>query len=229
MGYSTQFDGVLKFKNEPTVKQLQRLSEILDQDCSKHPEWNANGLGYIDLRLTKGFDGIEHNDAEKTYDMPNLVNVVIDQMQKEWPEFELEGQLLAQGEEAGDVWYCVIENGRAVRKEISLTPSDNSFPSLNIVDRNALGLGEVFGIPLERQNELSDALDEMVKNATQGEARLVYTIDVIEYIYGICKTQEEFIYSYTNHIMWLARTGRAFTTQEAQTNAINKFGNPQRL
>lgn len=227
MGYTTRFEGVLKFKNEITAIHLRKLNTILGEDCRDHPEWKATNLYYINLEVNDDYTGLQWNGAEKTYDMPDLVNVVIDQMQKEFPDFQLEGQLLAQGEKVGDIWTLVIENGRAVRREIAI--NSPNLPPLNIANREALDLGGALGIPLERQNELSDALDEMSKAAQSGRARLIRTIDVIEYIHGLCATQEEFIYAFTNHTLWLARTGRSFPTQEIQDSYIKQFGNPTKL
>jgi hypothetical protein len=121
MGYSTDFKGVLAFKNEPTAKQLAFIKGMCGEDCREHPEWNAPDLYYIDLELAEDFSGIQWNGAEKTYDLDKLVNVVITQVRKEWPDFGLEGALQAQGEEVGDVWMLTIgEDGFAHKQEIVL-------------------------------------------------------------------------------------------------------------
>lgn len=39
MGYDTQFDGILKFKNELTLPQLAKIRTFLGEDCREHPEW----------------------------------------------------------------------------------------------------------------------------------------------------------------------------------------------
>ena len=100
---------------------------------------------------------------------------------------------------------------------------------LNIANPTAVDLGEAFGIPLERLNEISAKLDEMVKKATSGELKLIYAVDIFNYIRSICNTDEEYTWAYHNHVMWLARTGRLFTTQEAQAIAIKIIGNPKNL
>jgi len=131
MGYTTQFKGTLKFKNELTLSQLGFLNSMLDEDCRKHPEWEAPGLFYIDLKLTDDFSGLEWNGAEKTYDMHQLVNVVIKEMKKKYPDFELTGHLIAQGEDIEDIWKLNIKNGKAVREEILLDGEVIECPECN--------------------------------------------------------------------------------------------------
>ena len=108
MGYTTTFTGELKFTHEPSVKQIAKLDSMFGEDCREHPEWNARDLYYIDLEHNDDYSGIRWNGAEKTYDMTDLVNVVIREMRKEFPEFGLTGTLLAQGEDAEDRWQLVI-------------------------------------------------------------------------------------------------------------------------
>jgi len=121
MGYSTSFTGQLSFTKELKASELAELRKFLEEDCRDHPEWKATHLSYIDLQLTKDFTGIEWNGAEKTYDLVEKINVVIEQMRKRFPDFELTGTLLAQGEEIGDVWKLVIENNEAVERKIDLS------------------------------------------------------------------------------------------------------------
>lgn len=115
MGYNTTFTGVLKFTNDPTARQLARLKPMF---CEDNQKFGGNNHGYIDLRLADDFSGLEWEDeTEKTYDLEKNVNVVIDFMQKEFPDFGLEGELLAQGEEPDDRWRLVIVDGRSQRIE----------------------------------------------------------------------------------------------------------------
>jgi len=97
---------------------------------------------------------------------------------------------------------------------------------LKIVNPTSIDLGDALGITTDRLITLSKGMDEMVNRASAGEVRLVYTVDIINYIRGLCHTEEEFIWAYHNHIIWMARTNRLFTTAEAQTVAIEKFGKP---
>lgn len=122
MGYSTRFDGELRFTSDLTAKALSKLNAMMSEDCREHKDWNAPGLYYIDLELTKDFSGLKWNGAEKTYDLDKLVNVVIRVMRTEFPEFGLSGSLLAQGEEAEDRWALVIgEDGWATKQKIAIT------------------------------------------------------------------------------------------------------------
>lgn len=121
MGYSTSFKGELKFTKELKASELAELNKFLGEDCRDHPEWNAKNLSYIDLELTKDFTGLQWNGAEKTYDLVEKTNVLIREMKKVCPNFELTGELLAQGEDVGDVWILAIENGVAKEKTIDLS------------------------------------------------------------------------------------------------------------
>ena len=121
MGCTTNFKGTLKFKKELTSSQLAYLNNILGEDCREHPEWNTTDLYHIDLKLSDDFSGMKWKGTEKTYDMDKLVNVVIREMRKQYPEFAVTGKFVAQGEDIDDRWELVIENGFAVKKEISLT------------------------------------------------------------------------------------------------------------
>lgn len=121
MGYSTEFTGELRFVHEPTASQLAHLNSMFGEDCRDHPEWGTQDLGYIDLELTEDFTGIRWNGAEKTYDLDKLVNVVIAEMRKRWPDFALSGQLAAQGETVTDRWALVIgADGTATRHKVEL-------------------------------------------------------------------------------------------------------------
>jgi hypothetical protein len=121
MGYNTTFKGSLTFKHELSVPQLARLQEFFGEDCRDHKEWDAGKeAGYIDLRMSKGYTGIEWDDeTEKTYGLTDSVNVIIREMRKELPEFGLEGQLVAQGEEIDDRWHLIIgDDGWAHKQDV---------------------------------------------------------------------------------------------------------------
>jgi hypothetical protein len=109
MGYSTIFKGQLSFKNEPTMPQLAALNEFF-------------GLHYIDLELTKDFTGIKWNDAEKTYDLEKFVNVIMENMRKQWPDFGFTGSMTAQGGDIEDRWSLAIgDDGLAHKLTIATT------------------------------------------------------------------------------------------------------------
>lgn len=109
MGYNTDFKGRLEIVHPLTEEQITHLDTILDEDCRDHPEWETDGLYYVDLVLSSNAKYLEWNGAEKTYDLDQLVNVVITQMRKKWPEFSLSGEMFAQGENFDDRWILRIE------------------------------------------------------------------------------------------------------------------------
>lgn len=123
MGYSTIFKGELKFTREATAKQLAALNDMFGEDCREHPEWGVTSLSYIDLVLTDDFSGVKWDDGtEKTYGLDQIVNVVLREMRKTWPDFGLSGQLLAQGEDIDDRWALVIEDdGWAHKRPLALS------------------------------------------------------------------------------------------------------------
>lgn len=120
MGYITTFTGQLKFKNELTTSALAKLKTFLGEDVRDHQEWDAEG-SYIDLRITDDFSGIEWDDeTEKNDGMVSHVNLIINEMKKDFPNFELEGQLLAQGEDPKDQWVLIAEKGLAYEKKLEI-------------------------------------------------------------------------------------------------------------
>ena len=125
MGYSTKFKGVLKFTKELTIPQLTKLKSFLGEDCRDHPEWHREDLTYIDLKISKDYDGLEWDGSEKTYDLVEKTNLIITEMKKDYPDFGLDGSLLAQGEDNGDIWKISIVNGVAVEKDIELNNDSN--------------------------------------------------------------------------------------------------------
>ena len=124
MGYTTTFEGELKFTCEMKATELAALNDILGEDVREHREWNldeaASDFYYIDLELTKDFSGIKWNGSEKSYSMEQQVNAVINLMKRIKPDFGLAGQMEAQGEEPRDRWVLRMENGQAVKCEMKI-------------------------------------------------------------------------------------------------------------
>lgn len=126
MGYSTTFKGKLTFKKELKAGQITHLNKFLHQDrrdIGFESDFDAYESDdehwyHIDLELLDDFSGIKWNGAEKTYDMENIVNFIIRQMKKEYPDFELEGKLNAQGEKFDDRWELVMKNGKAIKNKL---------------------------------------------------------------------------------------------------------------
>lgn len=123
MGYNTRFSGTLKFTTPVTVQMLAKLNTMLGEDAGKIAKSSDREYGYIDLVVSKDFSGIEWDSGtEKTYFLEKSVNVVIAEMRKEWPEFGLTGQLMAQGEDMEDRWMLVMEDdGLAHKRKVAIT------------------------------------------------------------------------------------------------------------
>jgi hypothetical protein len=123
MGYSTNFSGELKFAHDVTVPELTALQKFLGADVREHKEWNPpHDLYFIDLELLEDFTGLKWDGSEKTYELDQAINLITREMRKEFPEFKLQGQLLAQGEDAEDRWMLVLdEQGIASKQEIVIT------------------------------------------------------------------------------------------------------------
>lgn len=104
MGYTTEFTGKLKFTCEMGPDMWVSLNAILCDEL-------------IDYEVTREYDGIKWDGMEKSYDMEEKANFIIDSMKKDYPQFGLQGSLGAVGEDPGDVWVLSIgPDGRAVRK-----------------------------------------------------------------------------------------------------------------
>lgn len=121
MGYSTDFTGELKFTKELTASQLAKVKSFLGQDCRQHPEWGNTELTYIDLEFTVDFTGLIWDGSEKTYDLTEKVNLIIENVCKDFPDFGLKGELLAQGENFDDRWALSVENNIASERRIIIT------------------------------------------------------------------------------------------------------------
>jgi NAD-dependent DNA ligase len=123
MGYSTEYQGVLKFGKELTASQLGILNEILDTDFRDLGEdvrdsliQGKTYLTYINLILTDDFSGITWNGAEKSHSMIEAVYAVTRWMQLQAPnckDFTLIGTIHCQGEDMDDRWDLVMVDGMA--------------------------------------------------------------------------------------------------------------------
>lgn len=129
MGYTTRFSGQLNFNNPLSAEQELKLREILPgpsecyENTDDHPDWilpEGYRGGYVQLEITKDKTGIKWDGNEKFYHAEHAVNTVILTMQKDFPVFGLNGELLAQGEEVGDVWILRIIDGLAQRIDVSV-------------------------------------------------------------------------------------------------------------
>ena len=120
MGYSTEFKGELKFKEEMSASQLAEIKKFLDGESSDHPEWGNPNNYYVDLEFLDDFSGLKWNGAEKTHGMVEVVNMITANMRErlKYSGFGFYGELNAQGEDMDDRWNLVINDlGVAEKRE----------------------------------------------------------------------------------------------------------------
>lgn len=119
MGYNTSFEGRLNFNKNLPIAAISKLRTILGEDCRDHPEWAKPDLTYIDLVLTEDMLGIQWSGVEKSYDMAEKVNLLIRLMKEDYPDFELTGELVAQGEDPRDAWKLKMVSNTVMTVEIN--------------------------------------------------------------------------------------------------------------
>jgi len=122
MGYTTEFEGELLFTRPITVPELAYIKELFWIDDSDIKSRGLlTGMGkphYVQFEFNADFTGIKWDGSEKFYNAVEAVNFIIQNIKKEFG-LGLTGQLLADGEESGDVWILAIgEDGWAKRLEI---------------------------------------------------------------------------------------------------------------
>jgi hypothetical protein len=121
MGYSTDFDGELRFNQELKPEQLAYMESLFWESTRDREEWDRftdKYGGYIQFELTRCRTGIKWDGSEKFYDAVGAVNVLTYEMRKISPGFRFVGQMLAQGEDIKDRWILALDNkGIAYRAE----------------------------------------------------------------------------------------------------------------
>ncbi len=119
MGYTTQFEGVLKFEKPLTIEQLKALNEVLGEDTrdGKLAQFQLPNekYSYLQYEVTRDMEGLKWDGNEKFYHAENALNLILRYMRNQWPDFNMIGKLLAQGEEVGDVWELRMDNGKAIK------------------------------------------------------------------------------------------------------------------
>ncbi len=117
MGHTTQFKGELIFPAETTIGDIKVIEEMLERDVREHPEWKCQfDLRYIDLEFDEKRTALRWSGAEKTYYMEDMVTFIIQRVNSyrigsNKRPFTLLGNMLAQGEEVGDVWKLTVVDG----------------------------------------------------------------------------------------------------------------------
>lgn len=135
MGYSTEFTGEMKFKTELSASQLAKVKSFLDEDIREHPEWqgsvvpNDAWIYYIKLEFLDDFSGLRWSGVEKTNGLHAMLNLITLEMRKEYPDFCLEGSMMAQGEDVEDRWQIIIDDtGMAQKIDIVIMGSRVTCP-----------------------------------------------------------------------------------------------------
>lgn len=109
MGYTTRFDGRIKFDRPLTVPEFRRLEKMCDysaQDDGFLREFTDTPdtipTSYLQWQPTEDGEGLEWNGAEKFYDYVHWLRWLIKHFFKPH-SIVLSGALTYQGEEIGDV------------------------------------------------------------------------------------------------------------------------------
>jgi hypothetical protein len=77
MGYSTYFDGELRFTYEATASQLAALQKICSATLKDRAQGQIQPLYHLDLKVSKALTGLVWSGAEKTYELDRQVNSVL--------------------------------------------------------------------------------------------------------------------------------------------------------
>jgi len=116
MGYSTDFVGDLLFTCSMTDEMWETLESYFGEDAREHSEWDVprESYGspkfyYIDIEPNDNRTGIMWNGAEKCYGMVEIIQFLMDEMRKTYPQFGLVGVMEAQGEDVQDHWFLVAD------------------------------------------------------------------------------------------------------------------------
>jgi len=143
MGYTTEFEGVLKFTRELTGRELASINKVLnnsnemDQDMRKFE--HRHMISYIDLQLTDDFQGVEWNGAEKTYCMHEMIGFVSLKLEQLSPPCSFVGELLCQGEDVEDRYILKVTGDKVKKIKIELSGIKCECPDCGAIFRQENG------------------------------------------------------------------------------------------
>jgi hypothetical protein len=122
MGYTTKFDGEIRFNRELVASEIVLLKEIFEFDPrgGDYVKDSPYEFYYIDLELNETLDGIAWNGAGKSYGMVEQVQYVVDRMIEKAPDLVFNGEFLAQGEEHDDRWKLIVTDNKVSEVKIVL-------------------------------------------------------------------------------------------------------------
>ena len=126
MGYTTFFNGEIKFDRTLSSEEAKLFDDVLGEDVRntwlKKFDNSKYGVSYIDWQLNDDHTGILHDGSEKSYEVEDQVRIIIAAVNslgtvKDIPPIIFNGIVKASGEEPGDVWALKVENSIVSRIE----------------------------------------------------------------------------------------------------------------
>lgn len=124
MGYTTTYAGQISITPPLPAETVTRYTAFYDDNphvLSSPSSGSREKRGYCQWEIVEDGSKLVWDGGEKFYDGPAWLKYVIDTFVKPAGSTAA-GALLAQGEEVGDVWYLIVEDGRVYTQDVKLTP-----------------------------------------------------------------------------------------------------------
>jgi hypothetical protein len=109
MGYTTTFDGAITIT--PPLNEAEKEKADYWYFCDDKIEGAPSS--YCQWEVSHKGDSLKWDGGEKFYKSLEWMQWIIDQL----PGHQFSGEIIAQGDEAGDVWKIVVKDNKAERKE----------------------------------------------------------------------------------------------------------------
>ena len=121
MGYNTDFNGEIKITPKLTQKQMDFISKMFGDMRDFDPEM-AKKLDLTWFNLEFNTEGnLQWDGGEKTYDMQEKIQYLIDKTIEKWPELQFNGEMQADGEETDDNWILKVTDNIVTTEELIIT------------------------------------------------------------------------------------------------------------
>jgi hypothetical protein len=130
MGYNTDYEGTILFRDDITVKELRFVQRFLGKDFREMSNElksllpKDSYLTYIDLELTDDLAGVQWDrGTEKSHDLIDALNLIQRACIAEFGGSKVfaSGKFLCQGEDIEDRYFILLdEYGFAYREDISV-------------------------------------------------------------------------------------------------------------
>lgn len=129
MGYSTKYTGTVMFDRPLDLNGdlAQRLDEIFDS--ARDAGLTKPPSTYCDLKFVNRNQGLKWNGAEKTDDLDEWFAYLIKHFFAP-NSYVLNGSMLAQGEEVGDLWRLEVKDNVVTKIEIDNRTHDWKTPKV---------------------------------------------------------------------------------------------------